>query len=108
MRKILCVVLAFLICSFSIISYVQAEEMTDLQTKQEELKNQIDDATGELEDVQEELSENLQQVQRLDERIANSQTELDELNTKIEELQNTKRLIQDINGKISGVIMNKI
>lgn len=28
--------------------------------------------------------------------------------TKIEELQNTKRLIQDINGKISGVIMNKI
>lgn len=89
MRKILCVVLAFLICSFSIISYVQAEEMTDLQTKQEELKNQIDDATGELEDVQEELSENLQQVQRLDERIANSQTELDELNTKIEELQNS-------------------
>lgn len=87
MRKILCVVLAFLICSFSIISYVQAEEMTDLQTKQEELKNQINDATGELADVQEELSENLKQVQKLDERIATSQAELDELNTKIEKLQ---------------------
>ena len=42
MRKILCVVLAFLIGSFSIISYVQAEEGEDLQTKQENLKNQID------------------------------------------------------------------
>lgn len=87
MRKILCVVLAFLICSFSVISYVQAEEMTDLQTQQQELQNQINDATGELEDVQDELSENLQQVQKLDEKIEASQTELDELNTKITELQ---------------------
>ncbi len=87
MRKILCVVLAFLICSFSVISYVQAEEMTDLQTQQQELQNQINDATGELEDVQEELSENLRQVQKLDEKIQTSQTELDELNTKITDLQ---------------------
>ncbi len=89
MRKILCVVLAFLICSFSIVSCVQAEEITDLQTQQQELQNQINNATGELEGVQEELSENLQQVQKLDERIQNSQTELDELNTKITELQNS-------------------
>lgn len=89
MRKILCVVLAFLIGSFSIISYVQAEEVPDLQTKQEELKNQIDEATGELENVQEKLSENLKQVQKLDERIASSQTELEELNTKITDLQNS-------------------
>lgn len=87
MRKILCIVLAFLISSFSIISYVQAEEIPDLQTKQEELQNQIQEASGELENVQEELSENLQQVQKLDERIANSQAELDELNTKITDLQ---------------------
>lgn len=87
MRKILCVVLAFLICSFSVISYVQAEEMTDLQTQQQELQNQINNATGELEGVQEELSENLRQVQKLDEKIQTSQTELDELNTKITELQ---------------------
>lgn len=87
MRKILCVVLAFLICSFSIISCVQAEEMTDLQTQQQELQNQINDATEQLEDVQDELSENLQQVQKLDEKIATSQTELDELNTRITELQ---------------------
>lgn len=87
MRKILCVVLAFLICSFSIIPCVQAEEVTDLQTQQEELQNQINDATGELEDVQDELSENLQQVQKLDEKIETSQAELDELNGKITQLQ---------------------
>lgn len=87
MRKILCVVLAFLICSFSVISYVQAKEMSDLQTQQQELQNQINDATGELENVQEELSENLRQVQKLDEKIETSQTELDQLNTKITELQ---------------------
>lgn len=87
MRKILCAILAFLICSFSIIPYVQAEEVTDLQTQQEELQNQINDATGQLEDVQDELSENLKQVQKLDEKIENSQTELDELNGKITKLQ---------------------
>lgn len=87
MRKILCVVLAFLICSFSIIPYVQAEEVTDLQTRQEELQNQINDATGELEDVQDELSENLKQVQKLDEKIQTSQAELDEINGKITKLQ---------------------
>ena len=68
-KKILCVILAFLLCSFSIISYVQAEEMEDLKIQQEELQNQITNATGELQGVQEKLSENLQQVQKLDEKI---------------------------------------
>ena len=87
MRKILCVVLAFIISSFSIFSCVQAEEMTDLQTQQEELQNQITNATGELQGVQEELSENLQQVKKLYEKIQASQAELEELDTKITELQ---------------------
>ena len=87
MRKILCVVLAFLICSFSVISYVQAEGMEDLKTQQEELQNQINDATGELENVKEELSENLQQIQKLDEKIQASQQQLEELTTKITDLQ---------------------
>lgn len=97
MRKILCVVLAFLISSFSIISYVRAEDMTDLQSEQEELQNQINQATGELEGVQDELSENLQQVQKLDEKIANSQTQLDELNAKITELQTS---IDEVQAKL--------
>lgn len=95
MRKILCVVLAFLISSFSIISYVQAEEMTDLQTKQEELQNQINDATGELQNVQDELTQNLMQLQKLDERIEKTKNELEELNTKIEELQTSITQIEE-------------
>lgn len=87
MRKILCVVLAFLMCSFSIISYVQAEEMTDLQTQQQELQNQINEETGKLENIKDELSENLQQIQKLDEKIQASQQQLDELTTKITQLQ---------------------
>ncbi len=97
MRKILCGVLAFLICSFSILSYVRAEELTDLQTQQEQLQEQIDNASGELEDVQNELSENLQQVQKLDERIAESQKQLDELNTKTAEVQT---LLNEVQGKL--------
>lgn len=87
MRKILCTVLAFSICSFSVFSVVNAEEITDLQTQQQNLQEQINEATDELENVQDELSSNLQQVQKLDEKIANSQTELDELNAKIIALQ---------------------
>lgn len=111
MRKILCIVLAFVICSLSIFSYVYAEEnttntqdtnntnnqATDLQTKQQELQNQINEATDELEDVQSDLSDNLQQVQKLDERIESSQTELDELNTQITELQTS---IDEISAKL--------
>lgn len=95
MRKILCVVLAFVICSFSIFSYVQAEDTaTDLQTEREELQNQINDANGQLEDVQSELSENLQQVQKLDEKISTSQQELEEINTKIAELQTSMEEVE--------------
>lgn len=88
MRKILCIVLAFVICSFCAFPYVHAEDTaTDLQTQREELQNQLNDANEQLDGVQSELSENLQQVQKLDEKISTSQQELDELNTKIADLQ---------------------
>ena len=95
MRKILCGVLAFVILSFSIFSYVLAEnENTDLQKQREDLQNQINDANGQLEDVQNELSENLQQVQKLDEKIESSNKELEEINTKISELQTSMNEVQ--------------
>jgi len=95
MRKILCSVLAFVILSFSIFSYVLAEnENTDLQQQREDLQNQINDANGQLEDVKIELSENLQQVQKLDEKIESSNKELQEINTKISELQTSMNEVQ--------------
>ena len=97
MRKILCSVLVFLMIGCYItISY--ADELTDLQSKQETLQNQIQDATGNLEDVQSDINENLQQVQNLDERINESTTKIEELNTKITEL---KTSISEIEGKLT-------
>lgn len=104
MRKILCIVLAFVICSFSIITYAEDENITNsnntvtnLQTRQEELKNQIEEQNGKLEDVQEELTENLQQVQKLDEKIENSEKELKELNEKIQKLtESTQKLEENL------------
>ena len=97
MRRIISIILAFIICSFSILSSVYAENVTELQTKQEELQNQINTTNEELQVVQTELSNNLEQVAKLDEKIANSQKELDELNAKIEELQNQ---INEVTGKL--------
>ncbi len=99
MRKILCIVIAVAILSFSIYSYVQAEdtEIVDLQTQREELQNQIDDASGQLENVQSDLSQNLQQVQKLDEKISESEKEIEELNTKILELQTS---IDEVQAKL--------
>lgn len=105
MRKSLCIVLAFVISSFSIFSYVLAEEetqnentnkstATDLQAEQQQLQQQIEEANEELDSVQEELSDNLQQVQKLDEKIEKSQTELNELNIKTEQLQNSIEKIE--------------
>lgn len=107
MRKILCGVLAFVICSFSIITYAEdenttnttntANNVTDLQTKQEEIKKQIEEQNGQLQDVQEELTENLQQVQKLDEKIESSEKELKELNEKIQKLtESTNKLEENL------------
>lgn len=95
MRKVLCIVLAFVISSFSIFSYVYAEEEnSDLQKQREELQNQLNEANEELEDVQDELSQNLQQVQKLDEKIEQSNKELAELEIKISQLQTSMDEVQ--------------
>lgn len=86
MRKFIFIILAIIIFSCSILSYSYAENVTDLQTRQEELQNELNSANDELEGVQTELSENLEQVQKLDEKIQNSQTELAELDSKIDGL----------------------
>ncbi len=95
MRKFLCIVLAFIIiCTY--ITVVYAEEnttnntnsnLTDLQTQQQDLQDQIEQSHEELEEVQSQLSENLQQIEKLDEKIRESENEIEELNTQVNELQ---------------------
>ena len=103
MRKFLIIILAFVICIFSIFPYVHAENETEnsqtnnttntavenLQNERNEIQSQMDEASGKLEGVQNDLSENLQQVQKLDERISESEQELDGLNKQITDLQSS-------------------
>ena len=65
MRKFLIIILAFVICLFSIFPYVQANNETgntaveNLQNERNEIQNQMNEANGQLEGVQNDLSENL-------------------------------------------------
>ena len=54
MRKVLCIVLTLVISSITLFSY--AENVEELQTKSNEIQNQINKSNEKLEDVREELS----------------------------------------------------
>ena len=87
MRRLLCITLTFVICSFNIVSL--GANSSELQQQEERIKNQINEATEQIQNIDQELSANLQQVQKLDETIANSEIELNDLNTKISQLQDS-------------------
>ena len=99
MRKFLCMVLAFIIiCTY--ITAVYAEDnttdnmtnntdsnLTDLQTQQQDLQNQLNESNEQLQEVQSQLSENLQQIEKLDEKIRQSENEIEELDPQVKQLQ---------------------
>ena len=70
-----------LICSITFTSY--AEELNDLKDHRSEIQVQIDESNTELSNIDGELTENLQQVQKLDENIQISEKNLEELNKEI-------------------------
>lgn len=63
---------------------VQAET---LEEQQQNLQNQIEESTGQLEYVQEELSATIVQIQQLDDTIAQAEQEIEDFNTQLTELQ---------------------
>ena len=99
MRKFLCMVLAFIIiCTY--ITAVYAEDnttdnmtnntdsnLTDLQTQQQDLQNQLNESNEQLQEVQSQLSEKLQQIEKLDEKIRQSENEIEELDAQVKQLQ---------------------
>ena len=110
MRKFLCIVLAFIII-FTYITVVYAENntatntttnttnnidsnLTDLQTQQKELQDQLNESNEQLQEVQSQLSENLQQIEKLDERIRTSENEIEELDAQVKSLQEEIASIQ--------------
>ena len=103
MRKILCIILIMAICLASTI--VCAENTTDvsnnavannqttntssgdLQTKQKEVQEQINQTNEELSELKIDMTENLEQIQKLDEQIANAEQELKETAEKADILK---------------------
>lgn len=120
MRRLFCGLIILILCSICLYSYAEDSSstnennsntasntvnndannnvstnstITNLQDKQKELLTQMEESGGELTQVQDELTENLQQIQILDEKIEQSEQELQELQEKIEKVtQNTLQL----------------
>lgn len=104
MRKSLCIILILLLCIITTITYADEENSTDLQTQREQLQNELNSSNIDLNDVQAELSENLQQIEKLDEKIAIAENELQEKESKITEL---KVSIQEIEEELEMVTEKK-
>ncbi len=106
MRKILCIVLAFIIiCTYITVVYAEdnttnetnitdSGNLTDLQTQQKDLQDQIQQSHEELEEVQSQLSENLQQIEKLDEKIRESENQIEKLDAQVKQLQEEISSIQ--------------
>ena len=69
-------------------SYIYAEDLNDLQEEQSAVQANQDIAMTQLQAVQEELSTNLNQIQELNNNIAQYETEITNYNNQIVELQN--------------------
>lgn len=113
MRKILCIILFCVLCFSTIglaqkyvlavdeantintVNVVENQTATDLQNKQKEVQEQIDDASEELSNLQLDITENLEQVQKLDEKISKAEAELEETTEKVQTLQQSIKQIQE-------------
>ena len=115
MRKYLCIVFIILVLCYTTIVHAENEVSnetntanttnstnsttnetgTDLQTQQQQLQEQIEQANEELTNTQSQLSENLQEVAKLDEKIATSEAELQKLNEQVENLKASMKEIED-------------
>lgn len=93
MRKFLCIILICLICSITTIAF--AANTSELQNKQQQVQEQINQANNELSDLKMDITENLEQVQKLDEKIANAEKELSETTEKVQILQTTIQQLEE-------------
>ena len=96
MRKVLSIILICLLCfgtSFALAVDTEntvgntAVNTTDLQNKQKQVQNQIEQANDELSDLQLDITDSLKEVQKLDEKIETAEAELEEASEKAQILQ---------------------
>ncbi len=92
MRRVIYIILICLLCStivFTATVALATDAATDLQNKQKEVQEQINQTNEELSELKLDITENLEQVQKLDEKIATAEAELAETAEKVEILQTT-------------------
>ena len=90
MKKILKTLITLVLITIVMLnfSYIYAEDLNDLQEEQSAAQANQDMAMTQLQAVQEELSTNLNQIQELNNNIAQYETEITNYNNQIVELQN--------------------
>jgi len=89
MRRFLKILIIMLLLISNLgVSTIYAAELTDLQEQQTQVQANQDMATTQLQAVKEELTQNLQQVQELNNNIAQYEAEITNYNNQIVNLQN--------------------
>lgn len=89
MRRFLKILIIMLLLISNLwVSTIYAAELTDLQEQQTQVQANQDMATTQLQAVKEELTQNLQQVQELNNNIAQYEAEINNYNDQIVNLQN--------------------
>lgn len=89
MRRFLKILIIMLLLISNLgVSTVYAAELTDLQEQQTQVQANQDMATTQLQAVKEELTQNLQQIQELNNNITQYETEINNYNSQIVNLQN--------------------
>ena len=91
--------IALIMCSQSIYIYA-ADDVAGLQSKTNEISEQISITNNQLKVVKDEMSEEMQQIQNLDVEIAKSQEEIENIDVQVEELENQ---IQEIEKKLKVI-----
>ena len=100
MRKLISIILTFLLCMVSFISYASndinntREELNTLQQEKNEVQEQIEESQQKINEIDEKLSENLQQIAELDVGIKDTEAALNGLNKQIVVLEEKMKTTQ--------------
>lgn len=100
MRKLISIILTFLLCMVSFISYASndvnntSDGINVLQEEKNEVKEQIEQSEQRKEEINEELSENLKQISELDSGIKDAENTLKNLNKDISALEEKMKTTQ--------------
>lgn len=88
MKKIISIVLVFILLSMSTIKVI-ASEISDLEDKKEDLENQQQQVQDKKEEVTAQKNSVLDEISELNVQISKYEDEIEELNKKIESLENS-------------------